>query len=83
MKQFEWVNKIPTFSELVIRNSFENLAHTECVNTPIFGTLKTLLQADPARLLSKYLKYFLEKWNKDATLIGIDLLHPVTKVAQS
>ena len=68
-KIIEWANKTPKFSELEIRNSFQNLTHAEYVNAPIFGSLDILMQAALARLLSSYLKYFLEKHKKDTSFI--------------
>ena len=50
-KQFEWINTISTFSELAMRNSFDNISSTECISTPIVGALDVLLQSSLAKAL--------------------------------
>ena len=40
--QFDWISNMPKFSELIVRESYENIDYTECFNAPIVEILDIL-----------------------------------------
>ena len=54
-KKIELIIKERKLLELATRNSFENLAHAECVNAPIVGVLCVLLKLVSYRSLQNKL----------------------------
>ena len=67
---------MPKFSELVVRESHENLAFTEYAPSPIVRTLNILLKVLPARVLLNYFRNFLDKHKSDTSLVGMKLCNP-------
>ena len=60
---------MPALSDLVMRNSFENIDFTKFATTPMALVIYTLLKVVPSNTVPNNVRYFCKKHRKETNLV--------------